>query len=129
MKFAAPNLFHTTAFGVAIATLALAPPAAATPDEGATIFRQRCQSCHSADAGKTSPLGPNLAGVVGRKAASTAFSYSAALKSSGLTWNRETLDSFLTAPARKVPGTRMVVSVPDAQQRAKLIAFLAGKPK
>ena len=46
-----------------------------------------------------------------------------------MTWNRETLDSFLIAPARKVPGTRMVVSVPDAQQRARLIAFLAGKPK
>lgn len=93
---------------------------------GGTLFRQRCQTCHSVKPGQAaSGLGPNLAGVVGRKAAGTGFTYSTALKNSGLVWDQATLDSFLTAPMKKVPGTRMVVSVPDARQRADLRAFLA----
>jgi cytochrome c len=69
-------------------------------------------------------LAPNLAGVVGRKAGSTAFNYSTALKNSNLVWNRANLDRYLTAPARTVPGTRMVVSVTDAAQRAALLNYL-----
>jgi cytochrome c len=66
-----------------------------------------------------------LRGVVGRKAASGAFSaYSTALKKSGLTWTPATLNTFLTAPGKLVTGTRMVVMVPDARQRADIIAWL-----
>jgi len=107
---------------------ALQPVGAAAPaPNGETLFRQRCQSCHSVAAGRTTPLGPNLVGVVGRKAGSTPFRYSPALKASGLTWSRATLDRFLAAPTRTVPGTRMVVAVPDAAQRAALIGYLETK--
>ncbi len=107
---------------------ALQPVGAAAPAPGGeTLFRQRCQSCHSVAPGRTTPLGPNLVGVVGRKAGSTPFRYSPALKASGLTWNRATLDRFLAAPTRAVPGTRMVVAVPDAAQRAALIGYLETK--
>jgi cytochrome c len=92
---------------------------------GEAIFKTRCQSCHTAAPGGAPGVGPNLSGLVGRKAASTAFSYSSALKASGLTWDRKTLDAFLTAPSQLVPGTRMVISVPDGKQRADLIAYLA----
>lgn len=102
------------------------PAHAAGKPDGATIYRQRCQSCHGVPA-RPSPLGPNLTGVVGRKAASTAFNYSPALKASGLTWNRATLDRFLTAPARTVPGTRMVISLPDAAQRAAVLDYLTSR--
>jgi cytochrome c len=74
---------------------------------------------------KSSPLAPNLSGVVGRKAASLAFNYSAALKRSGLTWDRNTLDRYLAAPSRLVPGTRMTVTLSDTQQRSALIAYLS----
>ena len=105
--------------------LTLTPALAATPGpDGGALFRQRCQSCHSVTPGKTTPLAPNLAGVVGRKAAETAFNYSPALKASNLTWTRANLDRFLTAPMRMVPGTRMVISVPDPQQRAAILDFL-----
>lgn len=100
-----------------------APPA---PD-GQQLFRQRCQACHSVEPGKSARVGPNLAGVVGRKAASAQFNYSAALKKSGLTWTRENLDRFLAAPAKTVPGTRMVIGVTDAAQRKALIDYLGGK--
>ena len=70
-------------------------------------------------------LGPNLAGVVNRKAGMTAFNYSPALKASNLTWNRPTLDRYLAAPGRTVPGTRMVIALPDQAQRTAVINFLA----
>jgi cytochrome c len=98
--------------------------AAARGPNGETFFRQRCQSCHTVTQGRPSTLGPSLIGVVGRKAASAQFNYSPALKDSGLTWNRATLDRFLAAPTRTVPGTRMVIAVPDPAQRAALIGYL-----
>lgn len=101
--------------------------AAQTPPNGETLYRQRCMACHQITAGKASPVGPNLYGVVGRKAAAAPvpFNYSAALKKSGLTWNRATLDAYLTAPAKKVPGTKMIVALPNPAQRTAIIAYLA----
>lgn len=117
---------------VAVAVAGVAPrtaDAAGAAPAGEALFRQRCQVCHAVDAGKPSSVGPNLAGVVGRKAASTPFAYSAALKKSGVVWNRASLDRFLAGPAKMVPGTRMAVSVTDKAQRAALIEYLAGKTK
>lgn len=92
--------------------------------DGAAQFRMRCGSCHAVVPGARAVLGPNLSGVVGRKAASTAFNYSPALKASNLTWNRANLDRFLTAPTRMVPGTKMVIAVSDPAQRAAILNFL-----
>jgi cytochrome c len=108
------------------AALCAVPASAAEKPDGATIYRQRCQSCHGT-AERPSPLGPNLVGLVGRKAAATGFAYSPALKASGLTWNRASLDRFLTAPMRMVPGTRMVISLPDAAQRGAVLDYLASR--
>lgn len=102
---------------------AIAPAAAAGPD-GAALFRQRCGSCHTVVAGAKSVLGPNLSGVAGRKAAATQFNYSPALKNSKLTWDKATLDRFLSGPTRMVPGTRMVISVADPAQRAAIVTYL-----
>lgn len=76
------------------------------------------------EAGKKSPLGPNLSAVVGRKAASTDFKYSPALKGSNLAWTPANLDRFLTAPTRMVPGTRMVMAIADQTQRKAVIDYL-----
>ena len=114
-------LFVGIPLTAAMSAAVLAAPA--KPD-GGQVFKQRCQACHSATAAKITPLGPNLAGVVGRKAASAKFAYSPALKGSKLVWTRANLDKYLTAPMKMVPGTRMVVAVPDPAQRAALIDFL-----
>src|SRR5262245_2779735 len=100
-------------------------PSPAAVAEGQTFFQQRCKGCHSTEPGQTSALGPNLAAVVGRPAASTEFRYSAALKASGLTWTPENLDAYLAAPVKLVPGTRMFVSIPDPAQRAAVVEYLA----
>lgn len=104
---------------------ATALPAAGPAPDGAALFRQRCATCHVNAPGARPTIGPNLNGVVGRKAASTDFAYSSALKASNLTWTRANLDRFLTAPGQMVPGTRMVISLSDAQQRAAVLNYLA----
>lgn len=63
--------------------------------------------------------------MFGRAAAQAkGFAYSDALKASRLVWTEEALDRWLTDPEKTVPGQRMGVSVPDAKERADLIAYL-----
>ena len=107
------------------ALLPAGSPASAAGPDGAALFRQRCGSCHTVVRGGPAVLGPNLAGIVSRKSASTTFNYSPALKAANLTWTRANLDRFLTGPARMVPGTRMVIAVSDPQQRAAILDYLA----
>ncbi|HEX7877505.1 MAG TPA: c-type cytochrome [Sphingobium sp.] len=116
-----------TGMGAVAALLSLsgAPVAAQPAPNGEQLFRQRCAMCHVNAAGKPATLGPNLSGVVGRKAGSTAYAYSAALKASKITWTSANLDRYLSGPARMVPGTRMAVVLSDPAQRGALIKYLS----
>jgi cytochrome c len=110
---------------IAIAGTTEAPvttPARGDPAHGKTLY-QACQACHSID---DNDLGPKHRGVVGRRAGSVAdYNYSLALKNSGLTWDPTTLDRWLINPSALVPGTKMFFTIPDAQARADIIAYLA----
>jgi cytochrome c len=89
---------------------------------GKIVFEKRCTGCHAMDADRE---GPRLGGVFGRKAGSVAgFAYSAALKSSGLTWDDATLERWLSDPDMVVPGNNMDFHVPKAEERRDLIAYL-----
>ncbi|WEJ98170.1 MAG: cytochrome c family protein [Candidatus Sphingomonas phytovorans] len=100
-----------------------APPADAAA--GAVVFK-KCGACHSLDPSGRNGLGPNLRGVVNRKAAAApGFSYSPAMKASALVWNDKNLASFLAAPRQALPGTKMIfIGLPNAQDQANVIAFL-----
>ena len=115
----------TAALAMAAGLSCTAASAQSAPD-GETLFKQRCQSCHSVTSALPVTLGPSLRGVVDREAASTDFLYSEALKKSGLAWNRDNLDRFMAAPSKMIPGTRMIVSLADPKQRAAIIGFLEG---
>ena len=97
----------------------------ADADAGADIYATDCRGCHAVS------IAPTLRGVLNRPIASnSAFAgYSAALKAkSADTWTEANLDAFLSAPQTFAPGTLMAKAVPDAQQRADLIAYLASLP-
>jgi cytochrome c len=98
------------------------PAAAGDAKRGAAIY-ERCAGCHSLAADRT---GPRHCGLIGRKAGSVpGFAYSDAMKLSGIVWSARSLDRFLAAPLRAIPGTSMgYAGVPDPGERADLIAFL-----
>jgi len=103
-------------------------PQAGDVRRGESLFRRDCALCHAtgADTQPADAVGPLLAGVVGRKAASRRdFGYTRALAASGLTWDAATLDRFLAGPSALVPGTDMPVVLRNAADRHDLIAFLA----
>lgn len=85
-----------------------------------------CEACHALTPGAQSISGPNLSGLIGRKAGTAAgYTYSRAMQDSGITWDRATLDRFLAHPAAAVPGTVMTfVGVKDGQDRADLVCHL-----
>jgi cytochrome c len=114
----------TTAAAVAFMLLASPPVLGAEgdPTHGEQIYR-RCQGCHSIDANR---VGPRHAGLFGRRAGSLEdYGYSDAMRGSGVIWDETTLDQFLTAPRKFIPGTKMpFAGIPDAQERTDLIAYL-----
>ena len=106
-----------------------ATPTVAVPQRGEQIY-QRCIACHAIDRNRT---GPQHCGLFGRRAGTAPgfADYSQALRASGTIWNERTLDVFLQAPTKAVPGTSMGydgLKIP--QERADLIAWLrqAAKP-
>ncbi|NKF21000.1 PQQ-dependent sugar dehydrogenase [Solimonas marina] len=111
---------------LALCALGNTATAQADAQAGRQRFEQNCAICHSAGRVAGGAVGPDLGGVVGRAAAVVdGYGYTRALRDAGLTWDAATLDRFLAAPSKLVPGTAMPVATPDAAQRADLIAFLA----
>lgn len=85
-----------------------------------------CLSCHAYHEGEPLLTGPSLWQVFGRRIATyPGFDYSPALRSIQGTWDRETLDRFLTNPNAFAPGTKMELGgIRSAAARAEVIAFL-----
>jgi cytochrome c2 len=94
---------------------------------GEKVFKAHlCFGCHRLQPGENA-VGPSLGDVYGRKAGTEAgYSYSDALKNSGIVWDAKTLDEWVQDPKKMVAGTKMVLVKPvtDAKDRADLIAFL-----
>jgi len=110
--------------GILFAAMFLGGPAAADGDaaRGRQIY-ERCQGCHSIDRNRA---GPRHRGLFGRRAGTVpGFEYSDAMRRSGIVWSAATLDRFLAAPLKFVPGTAMGFDgVKDPRERADLIAYL-----
>ena len=93
--------------------------------EGEKVFAT-CKACHQIGEGAKNAIGPELNGVVGRKAGSVAgYNYSDANKNSGITWDEFSLTAYLKDPKVKVPGTKMIFAgIKDEKKVQDLIAFL-----
>jgi cytochrome c len=97
----------------------------AMQEAGRQVFEIHCSVCHSPRAGGQQ-FGPNLAGLVGRRAGSLpGFPYSDALKNSGLVWTDDNLMKWIANNTQMVPGTLMPhPEITDPVEKAYLVAYL-----
>jgi cytochrome c len=116
-----------------LAALAVAGPAAhagvaAAPGRIPSAFA-KCYACHSLDPEERDLPGPNLHGLLGRRAgALPGFEFSPALREAGrrgLMWTEEALDRFLRDPQAAVPGTAMgPPGLREAAERRAVIDYV-----
>ncbi len=121
------NLARTLAGTALLLTMAAHADRYAERPWGADSPASRCVVCHSLEQGGPFRVGPNLWGIVDAPKARDAawFNYSKALMSQEGNWTREALDEYLAAPSTYAPGTTKTIQVSDADERARLIDFLA----
>jgi cytochrome c len=118
------------ALGAALLAAFSGSALAADAAKGAEVFKSTCGTCHMIGPGAATLIGPELNGIIGRKAASTNYPmYSGIMKTLGnfgVVWTEENIDTWITDPRTVLPGSYMDVfpGVADASDRANLIAYL-----
>ena len=120
------RLLHSILFAaLALAATPCSASAAGDPAAGEAKFKV-CRICHQIGEGARNFVGPQLNGVVGRKAGSApGYNYSDPNKNSGLTWDEATLTRYLRNPRAVVPGTKMAFpGLPSDEDAANVIAYL-----
>ncbi|HUO54030.1 MAG TPA: cytochrome c family protein [Rhodoblastus sp.] len=120
------KLIHALSAAAAFALVSSAALAAGDPAAGEKVF-VKCKACHQIGPGAKNLVGPELNGLNGRHTGAVeGYNYSAANKNSGLTWDEATFLEYITAPQKKIPGTKMTFAgIPDAKDRENLWAYLA----
>jgi len=124
--------------GAAAVAVTLYSPAFAEGDatKGKAAFA-KCGICHQIGPGAKTLVGPELNGVVGRNAASVpdyAAMYSPGMKklgADGWVWTEENIDKWIANPKALIPDSPMALAfpgVPDAAERADIIAYLKANP-
>lgn len=119
-------MIQATLAVLALALLSPSAEAAGDPRAGKAAFDRKCASCHKVGPGARSGFGPQLNGIVGRKAgAASDYPYSNAMRGAGIVWSDNTLAAFLRAPEQVVPGNKMRFwGIGSARQIDDLLAYL-----
>ena len=102
--------------------------AAGDAAKGRAAFVRQCAICHTVERGGDNRFGPNLFGIVGRKAGTAAdFGYTNAFKTrANWEWTEDALGGWVMFPGTMVPGTAMGVFQGVAERdRDDLVAYLA----
>jgi len=94
--------------------------------DGSVVFKKKCSSCHNIAKGKPAKIGPNIFGVLNRKAGSISdYKYSKAMVAFGKSWSVEEMDGFLTKPRDWVKNTKMsFIGLKNIKDRASVILFM-----
>ncbi len=119
-------MLRSLIFGALLVTVASAPAMAQDAAAGEKDFAV-CRACHQIGPNAKNAVGPELNGLIGRKAGTApGYNYSAANKNSGITWDAETLTPYLENPQGVVKGTKMIFAgIKDPQKVKDVIAFLS----
>ena len=123
------NAFTRQTLAIASLACALAAPAAHAADaaSGKALFDKTCANCHSTQAG-VNKVGPTLFDVVGRPIASVpGYDYSKTMRAVAKqwkAWDEAHLGAYLSNPRQVLHGVKMFFAVPDAGDRADVIAYL-----
>jgi len=114
----------------------LGTPAFAADVEAGKASFAKCAICHQVGPNAQSVIGPPLNGIVGQTAAAyPGFNYSPGMKKlgeEGYVWDEANLDSWIANPKELLPTSMMAMSfqgIPDANERANIIAYLKTIPK
>jgi len=93
---------------------------------GAKLFKAKCASCHTIKEGGPNMQGPNLHGIMGQVAGKRpGQKYTKGMKTSGITWDNETMFNWLSNPKSVIKGTNMAfVGFKKPTDSADVIAFL-----
>jgi len=117
---------------LAMVALAVGPSSSEAADiaKGQAAFVRQCAICHTIDKGGENRLGPNLFGVVGRRAGAVPnFKYTNAFRNTAaFEWTEGLLGPWIALPAVMVPGTAMGV-FPGVSDRDKddIVAYVAAQ--
>jgi cytochrome c len=119
---------HFPVLAIALMATASLPAQAQDAAAGQRVFNQ-CRACHVIENNGRNGVGPNLHGIVGRRAASIqGFRYSnnmRTLAEGGLTWDEANLRRYVTNPKDLVPqGSMAFAGIRNEQQLNDLIAYL-----
>lgn len=116
---------RATAVGILASVLVSSAALAQDAALGEKVF-VKCKVCHQVGETAKNAVGPELNGVIGRKAGSVeGYSYSDKMKSAGLTWAEDSLSEYLKNPKQKVPGNKMAfVGLSKPEDIANVIAYL-----
>ena len=116
----------TLAAGVVFAAMAGQAIAAGDPAAGEKVFN-KCKACHPVGETAKNAVAPELNGIAGRKAATVeGYTYSDALKGSGITWDEAVFKEFVKNPKAKIAGTKMVFpGLPKEQEQDDVWAYLS----
>jgi cytochrome c len=115
----------------ALALVALGAGAARAdgdPVKGKAVFERQCAICHTVDKGGPNRYGPNLFGIIGRKAGTVAgFVYTNAFRTrANWEWTDDAIGGWAMFPSTMIPGTAMGVFQGIAERdRDDLVAYLA----